>query len=373
MKYKKLGDTQIMIPAVGQGTTGIGSFSSATQSDIKKKINVIKSGIDIGMSLLDTSDNYEGGFGEYLTSKVIRDCRHDVFLCTKFEPINNSSDGIKKSIERSLKALGTDYIDLYQVHWPNPTIPISETMHALNDLIDQGKILYAGVCNYSLDDIKEASKIMSPERFVSIQAEYNLKNRSIEKDLIPYVNSHKKTLFAYSVFNQGNFNSSASELLNRIADKYFVTAAQIVIAWVISNQVVSVIIRSNSMKHTLDNAAASDVNLSTDDINSINDAFLFNIVFVPTTVIEIANYDVDETHIIYSTLEEALKNKENIKPSPQDLANEFLGGRDPLPVELERISNSNRIKYRLTHGRFRYWGWVIAFSGERNIPAIIIN
>ena len=181
MKYKKLGDTQTMIPAVGQGTTGIGSFASATQADINKKINTLKRGIDVGMALLDTSDNYEGGFAEYLTSKVIRDCRHEVFLCSKFEPINNNYDGIHKSIERSLKTLKTDYIDLYQVHWPNPTVPISETMYALNELIDQGKILYAGVCNYSLDDMKEASKIMSSERFVSIQAEYNLKNRSIEK------------------------------------------------------------------------------------------------------------------------------------------------------------------------------------------------
>ena len=131
MLYKKLGDTRVEVPAIGQGTNGAGSLSVTTDALIRRRSDVLRLGIELGMTFLDTAESYEFGHAEEITGKAIQGIRDNVFVSTKFAPSNNSYQGVMSAIEGSLRRLGTDYIDLYQVHWPNPSIPISRTMSAL--------------------------------------------------------------------------------------------------------------------------------------------------------------------------------------------------------------------------------------------------
>ena len=137
MILKKLGNTQVNIPAIGQGTTGSGSYLNFNPDLVKRRIEVLTYGIDIGMSWLDTADLYGGGLAEEIVGKIIKGRRDKVFVASKFNPKENTYNSVISSVESSLKRMGTDYLDLYQLHWPNPVLPISEIMKALTMLVDQ--------------------------------------------------------------------------------------------------------------------------------------------------------------------------------------------------------------------------------------------
>ncbi|MBW2334258.1 MAG: aldo/keto reductase [Deltaproteobacteria bacterium] len=374
MRYTKLGNTNVEIPVVGQGTTGAGSKAIATPESIKKRIDVLRYGIDLGMNLLDTADSYEDEHTEEIVGQIVHGIRDKVFVCTKFEPKNNSYNGIIQSIEESLKRLKTDYIDLYQVHWPNPSIPIYETMSALTRLVEQGKIRFIGVCNFSPEEISEADKCLDNDSIVSVQAELNMYNRIIEKSLIPYCVEYKKTILAYSIFNQGQFlGNEQIQFISQLAEKYGVSDHQIILNWVLSKPPIIAVLRSMSFRNTLSNAKAIEFELGPEDINRLDSLFIKEPVLIDTSEIKIIDYDVDDSHPVYTTLEGALQNPMGMKPSPADLATDVVKGKLLKPIELIPAKNSSDVKYFLLHGRIRFWAWIIAFEGKKPIPAYILD
>ncbi len=376
MKYKKLGNTSTEVPVIGQGTTGAGTRQAASEGDIKKRIDVLKSGIELGMTLLDTAESYEGGHAEEVVGRAVKGIRDKVFICSKFKPANNSFDGVMNAVEGSLKRLGTDYIDLYQVQWPNPAIPVSETMRAMGKLIGQGKVRYAGVSNFSPAEFREAEGFLGQGKIVSNQVEYNLRNRSIESDFLGFSEENQVTILAYSPFSQGNFalNSEETAFLGALAEKYEKTVFQIILNWIISHRTVVAIPRTMSMEHGRSNAGAAGFELSEQDVREVNKVFWREPMLVPTESIRVVNYDIDETHPIYTTLEEAVENRLGIEPSPVCLAEEIKGGKFLKPVELMPAQDdTGSCRYDLLHGRIRYWAWVIAHKGEVPIPAYVLE
>jgi diketogulonate reductase-like aldo/keto reductase len=376
MIFKKLGNTSAEVPVIGQGTTGAGSHLTTTIEGIGKRIAVLRAGIELGMTFLDTAESYENGHAEEVVGKAIKGIRDKAFVSSKFKPGNNSFKGVMNAIEGSLRRLGTDYIDLYQIQWPNPAIAVSETMRAMARLLEQGKIRFAGVSNFSPDEFKEAQSFLGSNKIVSCQAEYNLRNRSVESDFLGFSEEHRITVIAYSPFNQGNLvlNKDERQFLNALSKKYERSIFQIILNWIILHPTVIAIPKSMCFKHSKENAEASEFNLNEEDIDEINKVFRQEPLLVPTSRIRVINYDVDDTHPIYTTLEEALENKLDIQPSPVCLAQEIKGGKFLKPIELvPSEDDSGSYEYDLLHGRVRYWAWVIAHDGKVPIPAYVLE
>lgn len=183
METKKLSRTDIDVPVIGMGTWKLGGLYTPDYRDDEKAIESLKAGIELGLSLIDTAEMYGAGHTEELVGKAVQGVRERVFIATKVLPEHLSYDEVLRAAERSLKRLDTDYIDLYQIHAPNPNIPIIETMRAMETLADKGKIRFIGVSNFSLELLKQAQECLSKYQIVSNQVEYNLLDKRIERDL----------------------------------------------------------------------------------------------------------------------------------------------------------------------------------------------
>lgn len=322
------------------------------------------------MTFIDTAEAYGEGRSEELVGHAIRGIRDKVFLATKFSPENSDYDGVIRAAERSLTRLGTDVLDLYQVHWPNPNVPIATTMVALEKLVRDGKVRYVGLSNFYLRDMRAAQASLPSLPIVSNQVEYNLFDRFIEQNVFLYCQAENITVIAYSPLDKGRM-ARGDEVLGEIASRYEKTPAQVVLNWLTSHKNVIAIPTTTTLSHVRDNASATDFRLTDDDLERI-DKFCRGEVFeIDPAAINVSLHG-EGNRKVYQTLEQALRNELNFCPSPSELAEDILGGDPIKPVRLVRASSSTR-PYDLIEGRIRYWGWVIAFNGQRPIPALIRN
>ncbi|MEM2909722.1 MAG: aldo/keto reductase [Nitrososphaerota archaeon] len=205
MEYVELGKSGFRVSAIGLGTWQIGTRLWGWSKDYNESdaIATIHRAIELGINLIDTAEVYGEGKSEEVVGRAIADRREEVFLATKVWVSNLSYDRVIKAAERSLRRLRVDAIDLYQVHWPNPFVPIKQTMRAMERLVKEGKVKCIGVSNFSLSRLKTAQEALSSEEIVSNQVEYNLLNRKIERDLLPYARREKITIIAYSPLAKG--------------------------------------------------------------------------------------------------------------------------------------------------------------------------
>lgn len=264
MEYIKLGRSGSSISVIGQGCSTFGYHE-------KKEIETIRFGLDLGMNLIDTAEVYSDGLSEKVIGKAIRHKRCGAFISTKVSSANLSHDRLLKSAKRSLERLGIDVIDLYSIHFPNPTIPIEETMQAMERLVKEGYIRHIGVSNFSIAELKEAQAAMVREKIVSIQVPYNLLQRHIEVDLLPYCQKEHITIIAASPLAAGNI--LANQNLIDIATRYGKSVSQITLNWAISKPGVAVIPRTKNLEHTKENSAACGWRLSSTDIEALDFAF----------------------------------------------------------------------------------------------------
>ena len=372
---KKIGNSNLKICPVGQGTLFGRTSSKINQDIINTKIDVLKYGIEIGMNFIDTGEDYEDGLSEKLLSEVVKSKREKVIIGSKFKPSNNSYKGVINSIEGTLKRINTDYIDLYQIQWPNPNIEIEETFNAFEKLIDQGKILYYGVGNFDLPKIKEAVRVDKLKKLIAIQTEYDLFNRSIEKDL-NFLNNNNLSIIAYMSLGKSNFNFEEKQLLNSLSNKYNQTIRTIVLCWIISHKDINVLTSSLSIEHTKNNFDATQIKLEDEDIKKINNLFNRKTEQIDPKEIEVLDYDEsDNAHKIYTTLDDAIKNDLNIKPNALEIAEEIkITGKILRPIELKLNDNkSSDKKYVLVRGRMRFWGWLVAYGYDKKIEAKIFK
>lgn len=353
MKYKHLGNTKIKVPVIGQGTMGIGGYftKDATRDDFY--VRMLRKGIESGMTFIDTAEAYGQGHSEELVGKAIKNCRKKVFVATKVSPENLSYDSLIKAAEDSLRRLQTDYIDLYQIHWSNPAIPIEETLGAMERLIDDGKIRHAGVCNFSLDELKSANAIFK-DKIVSNQVEYNLFDRTIEEDILPYCEKENITVIAYSPLDNGNFmNYGMLWMLEKIAKEYDKTASQIILNWLTSKSPVIAIPKATGDIHIEENASSMDFNLTHEDMEFINRTF-----WHPRNIIQMNLIKADKTGL------------DNLVPKAEDLAKNILSGATLKPVRVKKIQEPD-YDYELVEGKVRYWARFIAMGANATIEALI--
>ena len=236
-KIIKIPNTDLNIYPIGQGTLFGRSLDGYSRSKlINKKIDVLKYGIDIGMNFIDTGEDYEGGTSEELLSEVVKGKRDKIIIGSKFKPSNNGYNNVIKSLESSLKRIKTDYIDIYQIQWPNPNIPIEETLSAMNRLIEEGKVRYIGVGNFAIDQLKEALSFDELNKLCVLQTEYDLFNRSIEEGILDFNYSKGIATIAYMSFGKNLFTNDEKKFLENLAEKYSKSIRSIVLNWIVSHK-----------------------------------------------------------------------------------------------------------------------------------------
>lgn len=366
MKYKDLGKSKIKISSIGLGT----NFVFDTSKDEKKIIYLIQKAVDNKINFFDTAEVYHNGYSEILVGKALKKRRDKSIIATKFSPEHSSYREVLKAAEGSLRRLQSDYIDLYQIHWPNPIVPIEQTLKALEKLTKDGKVKYIGVCNFSLRQLNNTQKL-SRLPIVSLQTEYNLLERSAEQDLIPYSEKNKITNIAYTPLNSGNIlkTKKYSKLFSNLSKKYNKTISQIILNYLISHPTVVAIPATTNIAHLKENVKSFEFRLKKSDIEQLLKIFTTKITNIDTAKIRVATF---ADHVAYQTAEEALANKLNFFPSPLMLSVDIQKGDFLKPVKVRKLQKKDGIfEYELLNGRIRYWAWVIAYAGKKPIPSII--
>ena len=266
MEYKQLGNTDVMVPEIGLGAW-----------KYKGGVEPLRRGIELGANLIDTAEMYRT---EDVVGQAIKDVRDQVLLATKVLGSHLKYDDVLRAAEASLRQLDTACIDLYQIHWPSRSVPIQDTLRAMEQLVDRGQVKYIGVSNFSTDELREARAAMRHYPIVSNQVLYNLKAREIEQDLLPYCQQHNVTILAYTPLDDGRLvtkprltRTRGMRALERIAGEAEKTLAQVALNWCISRPNVIAIPRSNSLARTEENCGASGWRLSVAHIGLLDEAF----------------------------------------------------------------------------------------------------
>ncbi|MHA1627323.1 MAG: aldo/keto reductase [Candidatus Asgardarchaeia archaeon] len=232
----------------------------------------MRKAVSLGMWLIDTAEFYGAGHAEEVVGMAIEAFdRDEVFVVTKVWHTNLRYNDVIKAAERSLKRLKTDYIDLYLVHWPNPNIPLRETMKAMEKLVEDGMVLYVGVSNFDVSLMEEARSYLSHTDIVANQVKYNLLDRNVEKDVLPYCQEERITLIAYTPLEKGLLANDP--FLSEIGKKYGKTSAQVALNWLISKDMVVAIPKAIEMEHIEENAGAMGWQLSEEDMKLIDEKF----------------------------------------------------------------------------------------------------
>jgi len=201
MQYRFLGNTDIEVSAVAFGCWAIvGGFNWGEQ-DERDSLAALRAAHDEGVTFFDTAEMYGDGYSEQLVGKALGDVRDQIVIASKVSPANFAPDDLRTACERSLRNLGTDYLDLYQLHWPNRDIPVAETLGVMAELKAEGKIRSIGVSNFGPADLAEAVAAGVP--LVTDQLAYSLLFRAIEFDILPVCEEHSIGVLCYSPMLQG--------------------------------------------------------------------------------------------------------------------------------------------------------------------------
>lgn len=260
------------VPALGQGTWFLGENLSLAGQEKE----ALKAGIKAGMILIDTAEMYGEGASECLIGETIRDIdRKKLFLVSKVYPHNAGHEAIFKSCTESLKRLGTDYLDLYLLHWRG-RIRLEETVDCMEQLKAAGKIRNWGVSNFDTEDMKELWSVPGGTNCAVNQVLYHVAARGIEYDLLPWMRERGIPLMAYCPLAQGgklNRGMYNNPTLNCIAERHRASVSQILLAFVLRYPNVIAIPRSSRKDHTLDNAGADTIVLTEEELTALDRAF----------------------------------------------------------------------------------------------------
>lgn len=309
VKTVKIGKSEVVSTPLGLGTNAVGGYNLFPNLNDDDGLNIVKTGIENGITLLDTAYVYGLGHSEELVGQAIKDFdRHQLVIATKGahdfssgeQVIRNDPKFITQQVDNSLKRLGTDYIDIYYLHFPDHDTPKAEAVGALQRLREQGKIRAIGVSNFSLDQIKEANA----DGYVDVvEDEFSLLHQDRGADMLPYLKENNISFVPYfplasglltgkyqrdTTFPDDDIRSqmadfqeprygqilTAVDAIRPIAEAHDATVAQTVIAWYIKNPLISVVIPgAKKPEQVAANAKAQDVELSDEEFKQIDDAF----------------------------------------------------------------------------------------------------
>lgn len=255
------------VPVIGQGTYGFGGYFNRETARENELVEALRYGISLGMTLIDTAEIYGSGMSEEIVGKAVaRSKREDVFIATKVWRNHLEYDEVIKSCQKSIERMNVRSIDLFQIHWPDESTPINETMRAFEKLADDGLIHNIGVSNFSVRDLKEAMEALSRHELDSNQVHYSLDHRSAEREILPFCRENKISVIAYSPLGTGDvLHGRKSKALSEVGAKYGKSKAQVALNWLVSKGVIA-IPKASKKEHLAENAKSTSFVLSKDDI-----------------------------------------------------------------------------------------------------------
>jgi diketogulonate reductase-like aldo/keto reductase len=253
MNQKELGKTGVILPEIGIGTwyyTGVP--------------DLLRKAVDFGATLIDTAEHYGT---EEVVGRAIKGIREKVFVATKVSHWRREE--VLRCAEASLRKLGIDRIDLYQLHWPNATVPMEETIGAMEELVEQGKVRFLGVSNCSIGEMKRAQAALGKHRIVSNQVRYSLIERTIEPRILDYCKNNHMTVIGFSPLGhsfQNMLMRDPSDALGQVAKETGKTKAQVALNWCIRHPGLITIPKAGSEAHVFENCGSSGWRLTAEQI-----------------------------------------------------------------------------------------------------------
>lgn len=252
-----------IVCSIGQGTWNMGRNPLRE----KQEATALLTGIELGMNMIDTAEMYGN---ERFIGKVIKPCRDKVFLVSKVHPDNANYHGTIRACEESLRRLGCESLDMYLLHWKS-RYPLSETVESMCRLQRDGKIRLWGVSNLDVDDMERIDDIPNGCGSDANQVLYNLQERGVEFDLIPYARQRDIPIIAYSPVGEGRL--LRHPVLKTIAEKHDATPAQVALSWTIRNSGVMAIPKASTADHVKENFGSLSISLDADDMELLDISF----------------------------------------------------------------------------------------------------
>ena len=355
--------------ALGMGGIFEGKESGAFSK--RDYVSVLDKSIDLGFTLVDTAPAYAAGVSEEIVGELSSSRRGELTIATKISPEDLDASRVGKSVEASLRRLKTDRIDLLQVHWPNPTVPLEETARAMLDLVEADKARWLGVANFSVSELENFSRFVPPEIFVSSQVEMSVVDRFEVPRGLRWAEENSRVTLAYSPLGKGRLaqNQVVEDGIREIAAGLGVSIPQLLLKWLASLGRVVPVVASRNLGHLSENLAALDISVGSSELNALEqvlDQSRVDLLLPSEITVAI---DGDGARDVYQTLEDARANRLSLAPSPEQLAEQIIDHPDIKPVRVQRRGS----QFFLIEGRVRYWAWVIAFGAEKKIPAIEVS
>lgn len=254
------------VSPLGLGTYGVGGKNSADSSHDSEHIEAVKFAIESGINFIDTAEMYSGGHSEELVGNAIKSFpREEVFVTTKVWNDHLRHDDLIKAAKASLKRLDTSYIDLYLIHWPNPAIPIKESIRAMEELADQGLVRNMGVSNFSVKQVSEAMESASKYNIEANQIQYSLASRDCESDVIPFCEKNGVKIIAYTPINRGKLDSVKK--LSEVSEKLGKSRVSVALNYLMKRSLP--IPKSVNRDHILEFTEAMKYELSGEEYNQL--------------------------------------------------------------------------------------------------------
>ncbi|MGB9758377.1 MAG: aldo/keto reductase [Thermoproteota archaeon] len=303
MEYVNLGKSGLKVSIIGLGAWQASGKAWGADVEDENIVKAIKRAYELGINFIDTAEAYGNGHSEEVVGKAVKEIgRENLVIATKVHGAHLRYNELLKAAEHSLKRLGIKEIDLYQVHWPDPweQIPLKHTMRAMEQLYKEGKIRAIGVSNFAVRDLEEARKHLSVTDIVSNQVRYNMLQREIEEEVLPYCKKENISIIAWSPIAQGaltgkyNISNKPSDdvrrgnrlfsdrnlreisklipVLEKIAKARNKTVAQVALNWLLREGNVIPIPGAKNPKQAEENAGAADWRLSSQELKEIEDA-----------------------------------------------------------------------------------------------------
>jgi diketogulonate reductase-like aldo/keto reductase len=257
-----------VVSALGQGSARLaqGRHPGAVEEE------ALRAGLSLGMTLIDTSDDYSSGRSEELISRVIAGQRDGVFLVSKLSPSDVTGNRMAHACAASLSRLGTDHLDLYLLHWPGPNTDLTRMLVGFENLRTTGKIRAWGVSNFSIRQMEDLFRIPHGDRCATNQVPYSLVDRRIEHDLLPWCEQHGMPVMAYSPLGGPGASLLRDPMLARIGAAHGCSAAAVALAWTIRSGHVIAIPESGSVAHVKENVVALSLTLTPQELQTLDAA-----------------------------------------------------------------------------------------------------
>ncbi len=295
MEYTVLGTSDLRITKIGLGTWQFGTEGWGFGRDFTEQeaLATVDRALALGINLIDTAEVYGDSRSEEIVGKALAGRRDQVVLATKVLPRHLRARDLVRACDESLRRLNTDHIDLYQIHWPDSYVPLSESLSSLAKLVEQGKVRSVGVSNFPVPLLRAAADAL-PGKIVSNQVRYNLLQRDIEKEILPYCREHEITVIAYSPLAQGLLTGKYDrnhlpadkirqqnplfreenleqvfpviDVVREIGKEHGATPAQVALRWVTQQDGVIAIPGAKRPAQVEENAGALEWSLSPDEL-----------------------------------------------------------------------------------------------------------